>query len=305
MSLDQIETLTIAPPTSLRGLFLDPVTAPTGAGVQIEVEDVAPISETNIILLQRGHRGLDMPSPVVVTRPVPAGVGEVQTILRPRSRRFSLRLSAYIGNDQEYNKLVNAIAPGFPFTLKVSYKSASGKTARALPLCYYTGGLERQRRVSGRTEFNLNFYTEYPYFVSGHSQAAGSLDASNIRDRAVVWGVAATSDTTQLAQVRVKIGAPLVANDPDAWRWQWNPPGETPPATPFGTTNPSGLAVCFAPPYQGVWGIRAGTPLGAIDVSSGRVSGKQLPALLPTSPQTIQIDGAGMNVWYWRDYAGI
>lgn len=303
MSLDNIEAITIAPPTSLRGLFLDPVNAPTSAGVQLEVEDVG-ISETNIILLQNGNRGLDMPEPVVVSRPVPSGVGEVQTILRPRSRRFSLRLSSYIGNDQEYNKLVNAIAPGFPFTLKVTYKTGSGKTARALPLCYYTGGLNRMRYVSGRSEFSLNFYTEYPYFVSGHSQTAGSLDATNIRDRGVVWGVAATSDTAQSAQVRVKIGAPLIANDPDAWVWQWNPPGETPPATPFGTSTPQGLVACFSPPYQGVYGRRTGTPLGALDVSSGRVSGKQLPTLLPTSPQTIQLEGVG-SVWYWQDYAGI
>lgn len=305
MSLDQIETITIAPPSSLRSLLLDPVTAATGAGVALEVEDVAPVSETNLILLQDGHKGLDMPEPVVVTRAVPSGVGDVQAVIRPRSRRFSLRMSAFVGNDQEYNKLVNAIAPGYPFTLKVTYKSASGKTARALPLCYYTGGLDRTRKASGRSVFNLNFYTEYPYFVAGHSSAPGSVTPTNLRDRGVVWGVAATSDTAQVADIQVKVGAPIVSNDPDAWRWRWNPPGETPPATPFGTTNPSGMVVCFSPPYQGVYGLRAQTPLGALDVSSGRVTGKQVPALLPASAQTINVSAAGFNVWYWRDYAGI
>lgn len=316
MSLDQVSKFVIAPYQNNRANLATPAATIAATPGHVDVLADTPNSlgvETRLLWVDGGHQGLDMPAVSLTTRPVPAGAGEYVSSYRYIGRRVSMKLSGLISSPAAYEALGKAIANTGPFGLAVEYLAAAGKDDRSLPRCYYMGGLDRTRQAAGRTTFNLRFFTEWPFWVDetlieGYSTGGGVSQqrhqfttGSTLHD--FVWGIRAktASATTNLALV--KVGSPITGDDdPDAWRWNYNPTALPAPPTPFGSSNPSGLMACFSPPFAGVYAHHA--TAGDVELSSGRVFGAQ-PAkyLTAATGYNIYTHPAGeFDLFYWQNH---
>lgn len=321
MSLDNIERIAVSSTTNMFKHLYEPQTVTTD---RVDLKgSKESMSDSNLILMRDGARGWDMPSVTHKTRQTAEGHGELTTAYKLRGRRFSFRASelvSYISNTDDadnqeleepetrnsnMSKLIKHLDP-FTRSILCVVPAASGQYSRYLIGCQYLGGLDRPTRTGhGRSQFDVNLFSPWGYFVLNQIQAG--LTFTPAGEGVCIWGVV-LNRSAGIHDVSIDISD----GDAPPWVWQWDPDqvGITPPETALGSGAPTKLIVCFSPPFLGVWGFR-----GALsdEVSAGRVSGApQRPYLTPGISVTVDTtespgttSGTTGNAFYLRNYSSI
>lgn len=305
MTLDQIQSIQVASSTSKPTHLYRPSDIFGSSSVTLDTTRTSP-QANSLTIMKTGAKGWDAAPVNLKTRYTAAGEGEIATSYKLKGRRVTLKLSERVGEPDERDDLLEHVDPFARSILKMNYTSTSGKAPRYMIYNRYAGGMDRSdRHSSGRSQFDINFFSPWGYFVDTVYPSALAFSPQGVGQ--CVWGIR-LAKSSGITDFGINIST---SGTTTQWLWFWNPPyvGVMPPRNALGANAPREIIACFSSPFEGVWGrATAGSSAVEDDVSAGRVYGVPMPPYLtPGEPVVITVIGSGLvaTPWYLRNYPSI